>query len=60
MTDDECKISLRSKPEVNVSEICAVFDGGGHAMAAGCTLYCPPEEALRRVLAAIDEKWPEA
>ena len=60
MADKECKISLRSKPEVNVSEICAVFGGGGHAMAAGCTLYCPIDEALHQVVAAINDKWPEA
>jgi phosphoesterase RecJ-like protein len=55
----ESKISLRSKPGVNVSEICAVYGGGGHAMAAGCTLGAGPEEALRLMLRAIDEKWPE-
>ncbi len=32
---------------------------GGHAMAAGCTLQAGPEEALRLMLRAIDEKWPE-
>lgn len=55
----ESKISLRSRPGVNVSEICAVYGGGGHAMAAGCTLQAGPEEALRLMLRAIDEKWPE-
>ena len=55
----ESKISLRSRPGVNVSEICAVYGGGGHAMAAGCTLRAGPEEALRLMLRAIDEKWPE-
>lgn len=55
----ESKISLRSKPGVNVSEICAVYGGGGHAMAAGCTIHTGPEEALELMLRAMDEKWPE-
>lgn len=59
IAENESKISLRSNPEVNVSDICKVFNGGGHAMAAGCTLYCPPDEALLQMVAAIDEKWPE-
>ena len=54
----ETKVSARSKPGVNVAEICAVYGGGGHDMAAGATLRCPPEEALELMLRAIDEKWP--
>lgn len=54
----ESKISLRSKPGVNVSNICAVYGGGGHAMAAGCTLQTGPEEALKLMLRAMDEVWP--
>ncbi len=53
------KVSARSKPGVNVSEICAVYGGGGHAMAAGVTLHCGVEEALSLMLRAIDEKCPE-
>ena len=44
---------------MNVSEICAVYGGGGHAMAAGCTIHTGPEEALELMLRAMDEKWPE-
>lgn len=53
------KVSARSKPGVNVSDICAVYGGGGHAMAAGVTLDCGVEEALEKMLRAIDEKCPE-
>ena len=42
--ENDCKISARSKPGVDVSRVCAVYGGGGHAMASGCTLNCPPEE----------------
>lgn len=54
-----CKISLRSHPEINCTEICALFGGGGHAMAAGCTVDLPPEQALEALLKAVNEKWPK-
>ena len=53
----ESRISLRSSPEVDCSAICAVFGGGGHAMAAGCTIQSPPEKAKRMLLDVIDEVW---
>ena len=53
----ESRISLRSSPEVDCSEICAVFGGGGHAMAAGCTIQSPPDKAKRMLLDVIDELW---
>ena len=56
-SDGESRISLRSSPEVNCSEICAVFGGGGHAMAAGCNIQSPPEKAKRMLLDVIDEVW---
>lgn len=54
---EKCKVSMRSKPEIDSSAICAVFGGGGHHMASGCTLACTPEETVRRVVAAIEEHW---
>lgn len=36
---DGFKVSMRGRGGFNVSEVCAAFDGGGHAGAAGCTLY---------------------
>lgn len=32
------KVSLRSNGKVDVSKICCLFGGGGHKMAAGCTM----------------------
>jgi len=55
--DGSSRISLRSSPEVDCSEICAVFGGGGHAMAAGCTIQSPPERAKEMLLEVIDEVW---
>lgn len=51
----ECRVSVRSGPEVSSSEICAVFGGGGHAMAAGCTVPASPEKTKTMLLAVIDE-----
>ena len=40
------KVSSRSNCDANVSEICALFGGGGHPKAAGCTLYGNDAEAV--------------
>lgn len=53
------RVSLRSGKRVNVSQIAQQFGGGGHAMAAGCTIREDPETALKMLLppieAALDE-----
>lgn len=51
------KVSLRSGREVNSSDICAVFGGGGHNMAAGCTISCLPDKAEAMILDVINEVW---
>lgn len=43
--DGVFKCSFRSANDVNVSEICQMLGGGGHAKAAGCTINAPLEEA---------------
>ncbi len=57
LEDGSCKISVRSMPEVSSSDICAVFGGGGHAMAAGCNIQGSPERAAELLLQVIDEVW---
>ena len=57
MNDGNSKVSLRSDKTVNSSDICAVFGGGGHAMAAGCTIMGTPGKAKEMLLAVIDEVW---
>ena len=57
LDDGSSKVSLRSGKEVNSSEICAVFGGGGHNMAAGCTISCPPDKAEQMILDVISEVW---
>ena len=58
LTDGRSKISVRTPPEVDSCAICAVYGGGGHKMASGCTLTCDPETAVEKILAAIDQVWP--
>ena len=55
--DGSSKVSVRTGSDVSSSDICAVFGGGGHAMAAGCTIDCPPEKARDMLLAVVDEVW---
>jgi len=43
-------VSFRSKGKVDVNLLAAVFGGGGHAQAAGCTLNCTLSEAKEKVL----------
>jgi phosphoesterase RecJ-like protein len=48
------RISLRSKnAQVNVSEICGQFGGGGHPAAAGARISGTPLSVQRKVIAAI-------
>lgn len=54
-----CKVSVRSFPEVNSFEICSMFGGGGHKMAAGCSINADPYTARDMLLQAINKVWPE-
>ncbi len=48
----ETRVSLRSKT-VDVNAVAAVFGGGGHIRAAGCTIKAPLEEAKKMILKEI-------
>ncbi len=48
------KVSLRTGPRVNATEVCALLGGGGHAAAAGATLPGSISEVKQAVLQAID------
>lgn len=49
------KVSMRSTGDVNVSEICAGFGGGGHVKAAGCSFETSVSDAKDKLLAAVGE-----
>lgn len=50
------KVSMRSVSDVNVSEICRKFGGGGHAKAAGCRVIGYENDIIRNFLDAIAEQ----
>ena len=47
----DTKISMRSKTNVDVGQICRLYDGGGHVRAAGCLIQEPLYEALAQIVA---------
>lgn len=51
----DIKFSLRALPPADVSAIAKKLGGGGHALAAGCTLECPMEQAVETMLELIEE-----
>jgi len=51
------KVSMRSNRVADVSKLCAVFGGGGHIRAGGCTVYAPDiAEAEKMLIAEIDRE----
>lgn len=52
------KFSMRSK-SVDVAEICEVFGGGGHKLAAGCTIKAHIDEAVKKMLEEIGKRYSE-
>jgi len=50
--DGQVKVSLRGKGDVDVQRIAALFGGGGHRNAAGCTVAGPLEDVAQKVLGA--------
>ena len=57
--DGEWKVSLRTGQYGNASYICAEFGGGGHGMAAGCTVKGSREEVTARLMDAVARHWHE-
>jgi phosphoesterase RecJ-like protein len=54
--DSSFKGSLRVNGDFNVAEIAVGFGGGGHVKAAGFSVDGPAEEAVARLLKALEEK----
>ena len=52
---DAARVSLRSDGSVDVSEIALGFGGGGHMMAAGCTVPGTAEGARKQVMEAVQK-----
>ncbi len=50
------KVSLRSSSETDVAKVAALFGGGGHTKAAGCTVQGKPEEVLVLLTEALGKE----
>ncbi|MDD2698739.1 MAG: bifunctional oligoribonuclease/PAP phosphatase NrnA [Arcobacteraceae bacterium] len=56
-TNGKTRVSLRSKNGIDVSKIAANFNGGGHIMAAGCTIETDDvSEAKQEILNFIKDE----
>ncbi len=49
MEPEVYKVSLRSRAPLDVSTLAALFGGGGHARAAGCTLHGSIDDCLQQL-----------
>ena len=57
--DGKAHASLRTDGSVNATEICALFGGGGHKMASGCTVDTDVHVLAAQLLEAVNAAWPE-
>jgi phosphoesterase RecJ-like protein len=53
--DEEVRVGLRSNEYVDTSVIAAVFNGGGHKKASGCTIHSSIDKACEMLLAEIEK-----
>ena len=51
--DGRVEVGFRAVPGFDVAQVALQFGGGGHALAAGCKLPGPLEDAQARVLAVL-------
>ncbi|MDD5506369.1 MAG: bifunctional oligoribonuclease/PAP phosphatase NrnA [Candidatus Omnitrophica bacterium] len=50
---NQVRINLRSHGKVDVNKIAALFGGGGHKTASGCTMHGEINRVIKRLLASI-------
>lgn len=55
LNSNTSKISMRSK-NIDVAEVCSVFGGGGHKLAAGCVIKANPKDAVKKLLEEIRKR----
>jgi phosphoesterase RecJ-like protein len=61
LPDGKIRVSMRSKdPRIDASNVCGLFGGGGHALAAGIRMSGPMSEAKQQVLEAVNAAFPAA
>lgn len=52
---DTTKVSVRTTKEVDAASICELLGGGGHIRAAGATIQLPLEQAMPKILEAVEK-----
>ena len=52
-SENDCKVSIRTMLPYDAHAICSYFDGGGHKMAAGCTIKKPIDEVKSGLLEVV-------
>lgn len=56
LTNDEIRISFRSKDDISIREIALKFNGGGHKHAAGARVYNTPlKDVKSKIIEAVSE-----
>lgn len=52
---NKVRVSVRSRGDIDVAEVCSKFGGGGHKNAAGCTFDTNVHEAIEAMLPPLRE-----
>ena len=55
--DGKIKLSLRALAPYRVDQVAGLFGGGGHQLAAGCTLDAPMEQALQTIRRELEKAY---
>lgn len=53
------KVSMRSNGKVDVNKICGLFGGGGHKMAAGCTMNGSVHDVINNLSVQVEHQLKE-
>lgn len=54
-SEEKYRLSMRSNEYADVSEICALFGGGGHAKAAACLIQGNLEDVIKKAITACEK-----
>jgi phosphoesterase RecJ-like protein len=49
------RVSMRAKPGIDTQQVAAMFGGGGHKAASGCTIPLPMAEAKSKLISILHE-----
>ncbi len=55
LDDKQTRVSMRAKPGIDTQKVAAMFGGGGHKAASGCTIPLPLDEAKKKLLSILQE-----